>query len=122
MVSDFWNIQRVQPDPVNAHGGIGVIKVARLHSGLPDSTGCRFVDYSSIPPGCSVGLHTHATNEEEFYFILTGHGRMTRNGEQFEVIGGDLIRNPPGGTHSLENTGDADLQMLVFENVFNHVG
>jgi mannose-6-phosphate isomerase-like protein (cupin superfamily) len=40
---------------------------------------------------------------------------MTRNGNVFPVQAGDLIRNPPGGTHSLRNTGAGYLRIFVFE-------
>ena len=40
---------------------------------------------------------------------------MTRDSEEFEVGPGDLIRNRPGGTHSLKNKSDTELQLFVFE-------
>jgi mannose-6-phosphate isomerase-like protein (cupin superfamily) len=40
---------------------------------------------------------------------------MTRNGEVFQVQAGDLIRNPPGGTHALRNSGAQALKIFVFE-------
>ena len=60
-------------------------------------------------------MHTHQDSEEEFYLILKGHGTMTRDSEEFEVGPGDLIRNRPGGTHSLKNKSDTELQLFVFE-------
>jgi mannose-6-phosphate isomerase-like protein (cupin superfamily) len=112
---DRTNLQRVALSPVQAHGGKGLINFARVaeRSGLAGA--CNFLDVAELPPGTSVGLHTHAGTEEEFYLILEGTGEMTRNGEVFPVEPGDLIRNPPGGTHSLRTTGDQPLRMFVFE-------
>jgi mannose-6-phosphate isomerase-like protein (cupin superfamily) len=73
------------------------------------------MDYSMIPVGASVGLHKHRDDEEEFYLILRGRGRFHCNGEEVDVGEGDLLRNPPGGTHSLVNTGAEELVMFVFE-------
>jgi mannose-6-phosphate isomerase-like protein (cupin superfamily) len=97
---------------VQAHGGVGEIRFRRLveHSGT-----CHFVDLAVLPPGASIGRHRHAGDELEFYLILAGSGRMWRDGETFDVRAGDLVRNAPGGEHGLENTGDADLTIFVFE-------
>jgi len=40
---------------------------------------------------------------------------MWRNGEEFPVRAGDLIRNPPSGEHSLYNLGPEPLRIFVFE-------
>ena len=40
---------------------------------------------------------------------------MRRDGEEFDVSPGDLIRNRPGGTHGLSNTGSQPLQLFVFQ-------
>lgn len=40
---------------------------------------------------------------------------MTVNEEQQRVVKGDLILNPPGGTHGLSNDSDRDLCILVIE-------
>ena len=66
-------------------------------------------------PGFKIGLHTHNMDEEEFYLILEGEGTMHRDGLTFLVRPGDLVRNRPGGTHSLVNTGSTDLKLIVFE-------
>lgn len=77
--------------------------------------GCHFIDHAILPPGVSIGRHKHTENEEEFYLILSGRGRMWQDGEAFEVEAGELVRNRPGGTHGLENIGDVPLEIFVFE-------
>lgn len=112
---DRGNLGRVALSDLRAHGGEGLIRFARLAGRESMAGGCNFIDLAELPPGTSIGLHTHAAAEEEFYLILHGRGEMIRNGETFPVEPGDLIRNPPGGTHSLRNTGTETLRIFVFE-------
>jgi mannose-6-phosphate isomerase-like protein (cupin superfamily) len=112
---DRSNLDRLDLVGIQAHDGEGMIRFARIvdRTGLAGS--CNFIDLAELPPGSSVGSHTHAGSEEEFYLVLSGTGEMTRNGEVFQVEAGDLIRNPPGGTHALRNTGSQALKIFVFE-------
>jgi mannose-6-phosphate isomerase-like protein (cupin superfamily) len=112
---DRSNLTRVELSNRRAHGGEGLIRFARLADRESIVGGCNFIDLAELPPGTSIGPHTHAGSEEEFYLVLHGLGEMTRNGETFTVEPGDLIRNPPGGTHSLRNTGTEALRIFVFE-------
>lgn len=112
---DRMNLGRAALSNIRAHGGEGLIRFARLADRESMAGGCNFIDLAELPPGTSIGQHTHAGSEEEFYLVLQGVGEMTRNGETFAVGSGDLIRNPPGGTHSLRNTGTEALRIFVFE-------
>lgn len=112
---DRCNLDRLHLVGIRAHGGDGLIRFARVIDGPALLGGCNFVDLAELPPGTSIGPHTHGPSEEELYLILSGTGEMSRNGEVFAVQTGDLIRNPPGGTHSLRNTGSQALRIFVFE-------
>ena len=112
---DRCNIYDVQQSAVRAHDGEGYLNFARLATGKTLSGACNFIDFTCLPPGSSIGLHTHNMDEEEFYLILEGAGTMHRDGVTFLVRRGDLVRNRPGGTHSLANTGSTDLKLFVFE-------
>lgn len=109
------NVFELRQDVVQAHGGEGLIRFARMATSESLSGACHFIDFTTMPVGTSIGEHTHAMDEEEFYLILSGSGRMRRDGEEFDVGPGDLIRNRPGGTHGLTNTGSLPLQLFVFE-------
>ena len=109
------NIYAVERTAVVAHGGVGEIAFARLLDAGDIQGACNFVDVATLPVGASIGSHQHRSDEEEFYFVIAGQGRMTRDGTSFDVARGDLIRNPPGSTHGLINTGDTPLSLLVFE-------
>jgi mannose-6-phosphate isomerase-like protein (cupin superfamily) len=112
---DRCNIYDVQQNAVQAHDGEGQLSFARLATKAALSGACNFIDFTCMPPGSSIGLHTHRMDEEEFYLILEGEGTMHRDGVTFLVRPGDLVRNRPGGTHSLVNTGSTYVRLLVFE-------
>jgi mannose-6-phosphate isomerase-like protein (cupin superfamily) len=65
-----------------------------------------------LPAGASVGRHHHLETEE-VYYLLAGRGRMTVAGETREVAAGDAVFIPRGSMHSLENTGDEDIRLLL---------
>lgn len=111
--SQRFNFERCTFQPVRAHGGARDICFARVieRGGVP----LRFIDLSVLPPGADIGRHTHATDNEELYVIVSGHGRMLLDGEEFDVGPGDVVLNRPGGTHALRNTSDQELRIVVVE-------
>ncbi len=112
---DRLNLNCVPLSDVQAHHGSGVVQFARLCDGQQSQGACNFIDLAELPAGASIGRHQHHPTEEEFYLILQGQGMMWRNGEEFSVQAGDLIRNPPLGEHSLHNPGPEPLRIFVFE-------
>ena len=74
---DRCNIYDVQQSAVRAHDGEGYLNFARLATGKTLSGACNFIDFTCMPPGSSIGLHTHNMDEEEFYLILEGEGTMS---------------------------------------------
>ena len=67
---------------------------------------------SIIPPGCSIGQHTHE-GDFETYYILKGRARVNDNGVIAELGPGDMTQCRDGQFHSIENTGDSDLEYLA---------
>ena len=63
----------------------------------------------TLKPGDSIGLHSHADNEDT-YIILLGEGLFT-DGEGGEYVVGpqSVTLAGPGQSHSLKNTGSDDL-------------
>ncbi len=112
---DRINLSEARLVPVQAHGGEGMIGFHRLAERENLSGRCNFIDLAVVPPGASIGRHTHAGDEEEFYLVLDGEGTMWREEEEIAVRAGDLIRTPPGGTHQLVNTGSSPIRLFVFE-------
>jgi mannose-6-phosphate isomerase-like protein (cupin superfamily) len=65
-----------------------------------------------LPAGKSVGRHYHLETEE-VYYILRGAGLMTVGSETREVAGGDAVFIPRGAAHTLENTGQTPMTILL---------
>ncbi|HEU4557806.1 MAG TPA: cupin domain-containing protein [Longimicrobium sp.] len=109
------NLYQLRQEPVRAHDGEGEVWFTRVATAAGLRGACNFIDFTTVPPGASIGEHSHAADQEEFYLVLAGSGRMLCGGESFDVTAGDLVRNPPGGTHALRNTGAGPLRLFVFE-------
>jgi mannose-6-phosphate isomerase-like protein (cupin superfamily) len=101
-------------ESVIAHSGCRPILFRRV---AEQSTGsaCNFIDFSIVPVGADIGLHTHSLDNEEIYVVISGRGRMRLDDDEFDVGPGHVIVNRPGGTHSLKNTGATDVQLVVLE-------
>ena len=99
---------------VIAHEGAGCVRTARVVT-QGQGSGFRFVDLTEIPQGRSVGVHTHGMEDEEVYVIVSGRGRMRVECEDVDVGPGDVIVNPPGGTHGILNIGSEPLRMVVLD-------
>ena len=112
---DRWRLPELEMARQVAHGGEGLIRFHRIVDRAGRGAPCHFIDVAELAPGVSVGRHAHASDEEEFYLILAGEGTMWRDGETFAVRAGDLIRNRPGGSHGLVNSGTEPLRIFVFE-------
>jgi mannose-6-phosphate isomerase-like protein (cupin superfamily) len=65
-----------------------------------------------LPAGAAVGRHHHLETEE-IYYILCGAGRMTVGDETREVEAGDAVFIPRGQAHTLENTGQEPMTILL---------
>lgn len=65
-----------------------------------------------LPAGAVVGRHYHLETEE-IYYILRGAGRMTVGDEVRDVAAGDAIFIPRNHTHTLENTGQEPMTLLL---------
>ena len=109
------NLDSLPLTRVQAHGGEGSIEFFRIAEAASLAGGCNFIDIAVVPAGATIGRHRHAPNEEEFYLVLAGRAQMYRDGEEFKVGPGDLVRNPPGGEHGLRALGPEPVRLFVFE-------
>lgn len=101
-------------DEPNCHDGHGILKHISLFENNDFLSKLRFINYTILPIGSSIGLHTHQA-DEEIYIILEGQGLMTVDTDSKQVLQGDVIVNRPFGSHELINNSDVDLKILVFE-------
>ena len=72
----------------------------------------RLFGVSIIPPGGSIGQHTHS-GDFETYFILKGKARVNDNGNVQELGPGDMTQCKDGDYHAIENIGDCDLEYIA---------
>ncbi len=73
--------------------------------------------HGTLPPGSSIGLHTHEGNYEVIY-ILSGAGVCIDDGAELPVAPGTVHLCLPGHSHSIINTGDQPLVLFaVIPNV-----
>jgi len=112
--SRHFSFETLTFEPVAAHDGVGRIGFTRV---VEEGAGgaYNFLDMSVVPPGSTIGEHTHADDNEELYIVIAGSGVMRLDGEEFPVGPGHVVINRPGGTHALRNTGAADLLLVVIE-------
>ena len=98
----------------NCHDGEGAIDFTKVYaadiSGKP--TAVSFIHDDILPPGVSIGYHNHADNEE-YYYIISGSGRMQLDDEEYSISAGDIAIVYPGGSHGLINDSDKPLRILV---------
>ena len=97
-----------------AHEGTAPVYFSRAAT-LSPGFAFNFLDFVKVPPAATIGKHTHATDNQEIYIIISGAGEMTVNGQLYQVTGGDVIVNPIGGTHQLINTGREEMHLVVVE-------
>jgi mannose-6-phosphate isomerase-like protein (cupin superfamily) len=96
------------------HGSEGLSRWKCLARGAGLSGSWEAVEWAWIPAGGVSGEHLH-TRTEEVYFILSGRGEITLNGQPHQVQAGDLILTGVGTRHGLRNTGTDGLGWLVIE-------
>ena len=58
-------------------------------------------------------IESHRDPMEEIYFVLSGEGDMSVDEEARHVHPGDATWIPAGSSHSLTNSGEEDLLILV---------
>jgi mannose-6-phosphate isomerase-like protein (cupin superfamily) len=108
------NLNDLTLEEVTAHEGEGKILFNRVFHEDAFQGPWNFVDYAVLPPGKSIGVHTHGDNEE-LYLVLEGEGTMTLDGREFPVRPGHVILNRAEGSHGLKNTGAEPLKLFVVE-------
>lgn len=96
----------------NMAGGQGHTLVKRLLGEKELNGKCRLYAQVILEPGCSLGYHEHH-KESETYYILSGKGIYSDNGELRMVGPGDVTFTPDGKGHALTNAGDEDLVFMA---------
>lgn len=99
-------VAAVQPGP---HGGGGTTVG---HSFFQDVPGLRLVFRKRVlKPGAAIGHHVQT--EDEIYYVLSGRGQMTLDGQTVDVGPGTAILTRTGSSHSLRQVGAEDLVVII---------
>ena len=107
----FYSKDRELRVKKEAMGGSGQIEMllSICESTQPEQTCFQMGGQVTLEPGASIGVHTHAQNEE-IYLITSGQGLYTTNsGEKYPVAPGDLTLTRKGESHGIANTGENPL-------------
>ena len=96
----------------NMHGGEGHVIIKRLLDEKQLNGKCGLYAEVTIEPGSSLGYHEHH-GESETYYILSGKGIYSDNGDLRMVEAGDVTFTPDGKGHALTNSGDEDLVFMA---------
>ena len=94
------------------HGGAGTVMYRRLLGPTVFLTPWAYIDEISIPAGSSIGPVTEK-DMSEAYYVISGTGTVTVNGETVSIQKSDGIPVDLGQTHSFTQTGSEPLHLLV---------
>jgi mannose-6-phosphate isomerase-like protein (cupin superfamily) len=95
-------------------GGNGQVEMEHLLEVAKDEFNGkgRLFAKNTLKPGHSIGYHKHE-GDAEAYYILKGEATLDDNGTKTVLKAGDLAYTPNGSSHSIENTGDTDLEFIA---------
>ncbi len=100
------------PEP-GPHGGGGQTTAYKFFDNVKDMS--FTFRRRAMHPGSAIGYHLQ--KEDEIYYVLSGTGVMTVNGQSFEVTAGSAVLTRPGHSHGLVQKGTDDLVVLIaYEN------
>ena len=97
---------------IGLHGGVGTTQWKGFMPAVAMSTCCESFATLRLPPGAAIGEHQHGESEE-IYFVVSGTGVVSQDGNEVEVVPGDLVMTPAGQQHGIANNDDEDLQLVV---------
>jgi len=96
----------------NLKGGEGTIHMKHFYDEGDFNGLGRLFGLLVVPPGCSVGEHTH-TGEQEAYYILEGVATYNDNGTAATLYPGDIAVCFDGEFHAVRNDGEVDLKFIA---------
>ncbi len=106
LVAHERDIATAQPGP---HGGADETTAYPFFKDAPDLS----FEFRKrvLHRGAGIGLHQH--DHDEIYYVISGTGVYTLDGKEHAVGPGNAMLTRPGSTHSIRQTGEDDLVLLI---------
>ncbi|HEX6393274.1 MAG TPA: cupin domain-containing protein [Acidimicrobiales bacterium] len=97
---DVRSIEDVAPE-IEHNGTVPVWWLVRAREMFETTRGgfLELVNEFEVAGGGKVDPHSHPTHE--FYYVTSGRGIMTIEGDEREIRQGDLVYIPPNAVHTL---------------------
>ena len=93
-------------------GGKGEVDVIHIMEKEELQNKGRFFALNVLRPGTSIGTHPHY-GEIEAYYVTKGEGLLEDDGVKKPIKVGELGYLGVGKSHSIENTGDTNLEFIA---------
>lgn len=93
-------------------GGKGAVTIRHYFKKDEIRSKCRLCARLILPPGASIGMHKHET-EDEVFIIERGTGMVNDGHSQVKVEPGDAILTGSGEEHALINDGHEPLELIA---------
>ncbi|WGL15882.1 cupin domain-containing protein [Microbulbifer bruguierae] len=106
IIENDADIARQQPGP---HKGGGETTAFPFFAGASDME--LVFRKRILHPGAAIGYHEQ--HKDEIYYVISGTGELTMNGEKSEVGPGTAILTRPGSSHGLRQVGSEDLVIFI---------
>ena len=90
----------------------GRVRWRTLLSGDRSPTESLTVGVAEVEPGLPQLFRTHRHAQPEIYYVLSGHGVVTLEGEEHALRPGSAVFIPGGAEHGVRNTGTEILRLL----------
>ena len=101
-----------QADAKQSNGTWGCIRIYTPDQTETQGTGSILTAELEFLPGKRLQPpHQHA--QEEFQYVIAGHGTWHLNGQDIPLEPGDLMYAKPGDLHGIANTGSEPLRFFV---------
>lgn len=71
----------------------------------------RLFEVVTLKPGCSIGYHEHY-GECEIFYIMSGKAVYNDDGQEAEVIPGDVTLVENGHGHGIRNDGNTEVKLI----------
>ena len=108
---------RTEEKKEGMRGGQGTTTIKHYSSKEEMKANCRLCSHIILPPGASIGTHDHV-EEEEIYIITKGQAVVIDDGTEAVLSPGDCVLTGQGGSHSIRNDSDQDLEFVAVINVY----